>query len=156
MSFIIDTCFVKSHRVHCRWMVGGDRGHSDWLLFVIMIDGFHDRGLPYIYMDYSTVTEVTDPTDSHLQQDTDNIVQWSDENFNYCPIVCHFCMALILIKLPSTNVLEYICLLTLNGAHMLTKLKLKYSKGFIFSHTWRRQVLRKINCLTAIGVSSDL
>ncbi len=56
-------------------MVGGDRGHSDWLLFVIMIDGFHDRGLPYIYMDYSTVTEVTDPTDSHLQQDTDNIVQ---------------------------------------------------------------------------------
>ncbi len=32
-------------------------------------------------MDDSTVTEeVSDPADSHLQEDTDNIVQWSDDN----------------------------------------------------------------------------
>ncbi len=38
------------------------------------------RGLLHLYMDDSTVKEdVSDPADSHLQEDTGNIVQWSDD-----------------------------------------------------------------------------
>ncbi len=45
-------------------------------LFVIMINDLQDK-----YMDDSTVTEeASDPADSHLPEDTDNIVQWSDNN----------------------------------------------------------------------------
>ncbi len=43
-----------------------------------MINDLQARDLLYKYMDDSTVTEeVSDPADSHLQEDTDNIVQWS-------------------------------------------------------------------------------
>ncbi len=46
-----------------------------------MINDLQSRGLLHKYMDDSTVTEeVSDPADSHLQEDTDNIVQWSDDN----------------------------------------------------------------------------
>ncbi len=38
--------------------------------------------------------------------------------------------ALILIELPPPNFWEYICLLTLNGTHMLTKFMLKSFKAF--------------------------
>ncbi len=43
-----------------------------------MINELQTRGLLHKYMDDSTVTEeVSDP---HLQEDTDNIVPWSDNN----------------------------------------------------------------------------
>ncbi len=51
------------------------------LLFVIIISDLQARGLLQKDMDDSTITEeVSDPADSHLQEGTDNIVQWSDDN----------------------------------------------------------------------------
>ncbi len=51
------------------------------LLFVIVINDLQARGILHKYMDDSTVTEeVSDLADSHLQEDTDNIVQWSGDN----------------------------------------------------------------------------
>ncbi len=51
------------------------------LLFVIMINDLHARGLLHKYMDDSTVTEdVSDPADSHLHEYTNNIGHWSDYN----------------------------------------------------------------------------
>ncbi len=48
---------------------------------VIMIKDLQTRGLLHKYMDDSSVTEeVSDLADSHLQEDTDNIVQWSVDN----------------------------------------------------------------------------
>ncbi len=73
-----------------RQLVQINQGLSDWLhvngsvaqgssqgplLFVIIISDLHDSGLLQKYMDDSTVTEeVSDPADSHLQEDTDNMV----------------------------------------------------------------------------------
>jgi ABC-type uncharacterized transport system substrate-binding protein len=46
-----------------------------------MINDVQARSLLHKYMDNSTVTEgVSDPADSHLQEDSDNIMQWSDDN----------------------------------------------------------------------------
>ncbi len=61
------------------WLhVNGSVVPGSWLgplIFVIIINEFQARGLLQKYMDDSTVTEeVSDPADSHLQEDTDNIV----------------------------------------------------------------------------------
>ncbi len=64
--------------------VNGSVLQGSWLgplLFVIMMNDLQARGLLHKYMDDSTLTEeVSNPEDSHLQEDTDNIVQWSDNN----------------------------------------------------------------------------
>ncbi len=64
--------------------VNGSVPNGSWLgplIFVIMINDLQARGLLDKYMDDSTVTEeVSDPVDSHLHEDTDTIVQWSDDN----------------------------------------------------------------------------
>ncbi len=67
------------------WLhVNGSVLQGPWLgplLFVIMINDLQARGLLHKYMDDSTVTEeVSHPADSHLQENTDNTVQWSDDN----------------------------------------------------------------------------
>ncbi len=44
-----------------------------------MINNLQGRDLLHKYIDDSTVTEdVSDPANSHLQEGTDSIVQWSD------------------------------------------------------------------------------
>ncbi len=68
------------------WLfVNGSIPHGSWLgplLVVIMINDFQERDLLHKYIDDSTVTEeVSNPADCHLQKDTDNIVQWSDNNY---------------------------------------------------------------------------
>ncbi len=64
--------------------VNGSVLQGSWLVplhFVIMINDLQARGFLHKYMDDSTVTEeVSNLADSHLQEDTENIVQWSDYN----------------------------------------------------------------------------
>ncbi len=64
--------------------VNGSVVQGSWpgpLLFVIMINDLQARDLLHKYIDDSTVTEeVSNPADSHLQEYTDNFVQWSDYN----------------------------------------------------------------------------
>ncbi len=74
---------LLSDRRWCMWIdqelsiwlhVNGSVLQGSWLgtlLFVIMINDLQARGLLHKYMDDSTVTEeVSDPADSHLQEDT--------------------------------------------------------------------------------------
>ncbi len=81
--------FVSDRRQHVRidqelsdWLhVNGSVLQCSWLgalLFVIMINDLQTKDLLHKYMDDSTVTE--EVSYSHLQEDTDNIVQWSDDN----------------------------------------------------------------------------
>ncbi len=132
--------------------VNGSVPHGPWLgpLFcIIMINDLQARDFLHKYMDDSTVTEeVSDPSDSHLQEDTDNIVQLSDDNHMKINGKKTKEMVISFTKVPpfiplKINGLDIDrvtiskCLgiyVTLNKANKLTKCMLRDSKCFIFSH----------------------
>ncbi len=138
--------------------MNGSVQQGSWLrplLFVIMVNDLQARGLLHKYKDDSTLTEkVSNPADSHLQEDTDNIVQLSDNNHMKIngqktkEIVMSFKKVPPFIPPLKVNCLDidrvsiskllgiYVCS-DLNLApvdKMLTKFMPKHSIGFIFSN----------------------
>ncbi len=64
--------------------LNGSVPQGSWLcplLYMIMLNDLHSKGLLHKYMDDSTITnEVIDPANFIMQDDVNDIVEWSDDN----------------------------------------------------------------------------